>query len=381
MSNDSFPYAYDNPYNYLKSEYLRLNYKKSSLKNINLDDLFKITEKSYDNKEKKLFESDKILFKKLKEEVVKFNLPIDEQEPCSFVILDKHSKSVIQVLGKNNICVQGKIGVGTLPLNDLNAYACDFSKEVKLVAVNQGLFQFVYLMGRVVSSFSKEEFDNNNQKALSFNFDMKEFDENLKYNVKGNAKFLEVLILYFINRDLYKSKTYYEEDQRLYLSSMLYDNAELFVVAHEYAHIISYDLSHEKHINKRFLDDESRLYAVKRNWNDEFQADQIALQITLAREDEMNFGLFGNYIGIEFLFACLDIIEKIYLGISNDNISETHPPATIRMESLRNYLKKILPEGSDTLINGGKVISYILNELWDENKSTFYKIYNSQNNS
>lgn len=372
--NEEYKYSYEDPYSYLKSEYLRLNSKKHTLIGVNLDDYFEITSSIYGDDESELFESDKILFQQLKEMSEKLNLPIDEQDDSTFWLLNRHSNTVIKVLKENNISFNQNIILGTLPINDLNALTCDFSENERLVALNQGLFQFVYLMGRMISSLFLEIDSNKTNNTLNFNLKIKTIDGKIKFDKGDNEKFLEVLVLYFIYENLFKSKIYFQKDRNMILSACLWDNAELFVVAHEYAHIISDELSNKKNIKRRFLDD-SKLYEVIRDWNEEFKADQTALQIILTRSDDFDSGLVGNYLGVEFLFACLDIIERINLKINGDKLSETHPSARTRIENLRNFLKIILPENANNLINGSKIISDILTELWEQNEESFYKLY------
>lgn len=373
--NENYRYSYEDPHSYLKSEYLRLNYKKHTLMGINLDDYFEINQKIYGNDESELFESDKILFQQLKEMSEKLDLPIDEQDDSTFWLLNRHSNIVTKVMKENNISLNQNIILGTLPINDLNALTCEFSENERLVALNQGLFQFVYLMGRVISSLFLEIDNNKTKNTFNFNLKIKPIDGKIKFDKGDNEKFLEVLTLYFVYENLFKSKTYFQKDRNMFLSGCLWDNAELFVVAHEYAHIISDELSNQKNIKRRFLDDDSKLYEVIRDWNEEFKADQIALQIILTRSDDFDSGLVGNYLGVEFLFACLDIIERINLKINGDKLSETHPSARIRIENLRNFLKIILPKNANNLINGSKIISDILMELWEQNEESFYKLY------
>lgn len=375
VDNEEYKYSYEDPYSYLKSEYLRLNYKKHTLIGINLDEYFEINQNIYGNDERELFESDKILFQQLKEMSEKLDLPIDEQDDSTFWLLNRHSNIVTKVMKENNMILNQNIILGTLPINDLNALTCEFSENERLVALNQGLFQFVYLMGRMISSLFLEIDNNKTKNSLNFNLKIKPIDGKIKFDKGDNEKFLEILTLYFVYENLFKSKTYFEKDKNMILSACLWDNAELFVVAHEYAHISMDELSNKKEMKRRFLDDDSKLYEVIRDWNEEFKADKIALQIILTRSDDFDSGLVGNYLGVEFLFACIDIIERINVKINGDKLSETHPYARIRIENLRKFLKVILPQNADNLINGSKIISDILMELWEQNEEHFYKIY------
>jgi len=375
MDNDEPVRSYDNPYNYLRSEYSRLNSKKDILKHRDLVDCFESLKDLYGDKESELFESDKILFKKLKKMESASTLPIAEQEKATFCLLNRHSENIVEIIKKNNLYVPSKIVLGTLPMNTLDALTYSFSEDEILVSLNQGLFTFLYLMGRAVSSFFKTTYSGINKRKLELNINLNVIAENLKSNTKGNSEFLEALILYFVDKNFDDSKTYFEQDKKIPISCCLWDNAECFVVAHEYGHIIAENISPKKDISRKPSDEESRLYEIVSNWNDEFEADQIALEIILQNKDEVGLGVFGNYLGVEFLFACLDIIERIDNEDSKIEFSETHPPAKSRINNLRNHLKNDYPSEADNLLSWSSPVSYILNELWDRNKDDFYKRY------
>lgn len=109
------------------------------------------------------------------------------------------------------------------------------------------------------------------------------------------------------------------------------------------------------------------LYQIVRNWDEEFSADVLAFQLTMAKNQNSGYGLFACYLGIEFLFTCLDIIEKIY----NVEFSETHPSAQMRIENIRRYFKNALPNKSQIIIDGSSVIREIMTSLWNINKDSF----------
>lgn len=357
--------CFDNPYEYLEWEYSRQKNKKVDLKKANIDTLFNLIKDRYDNIE--FYEKDKNLFKKLKEIAINLNTPISEQDSAGYFILNRHSENIIKVANENNIIIPNGIVLGTLPLNYLDAFTCVFPQGQRLIALSEGLFLFLYSMGRVVSSFFSKINDDENKSYATFDFNKDSINENLKTNKKGHELFLETLILYFLYENLSFSKIYYEEDININLSAVLWDTAELFIVAHEYSHIILGHLPAEKNFSKRFLDDNSMLYQIVRNWSEEFSADALAFQLTMAKNQNSGYGLFACYLGIEFLFACLDIIEKIY----NVEFSETHPSAQMRIENLRRYFKSALPNKSRTIIDGTSVVQEIMTSLWNINKDNF----------
>jgi hypothetical protein len=355
----------DNPYEYLKWEYSRQKNKKVDLKEVDIDTLFNLIKDRYDNVE--FYEKDKNLFKKLKKIAINLNTPISEQDSAEYLILNRHSEDIIKVANENNIFIPNGIILGTLPLNYLDAFTRVFPQGQRLIALSEGLFLFLYSMGRVVSSFFTKINDDKDKSYATFDFNKDSINENLKTNKKGYNLFLETLILYFLYKDLSFSKIYYEEDTNINLSAVLWDTAELFIVAHEYSHIILGHLPAENNFTKRFLDDNSMLYQVVRNWSEEFSADILAFQLTMAKNQKSGYGLFACYLGIEFLFACLNIIEKVY----NVEFSETHPSAQMRIENLRQHFKSALPNKSQTIIDGTSVVGEIMAALWNNNKDDF----------
>ncbi|HBX22450.1 MAG TPA: hypothetical protein DEF34_02260 [Desulfotomaculum sp.] len=225
-------------------------------------------------------------------------------------------------------------------------------------------------MGRIVASLFQKKDDINNKSKVIFDFNKKKIRRNLKNNKKANAKFIEALVLYFAYRDLTLSKVYFEKDENMDLSGILWDNAELFVVAHEYSHIILGHLSPNQAFSRRFLHTDSMLYEVIMSWNEEFSADELALKIVFAHSQNDRKGVFAGYLGIELLFVCFDIIEKVCNVMS----SETHPLANLRIHNLRKCLKNILPEQHETFFDGSEIIEEIGLYLLNTNKETVYDL-------
>ncbi|HBX22451.1 MAG TPA: hypothetical protein DEF34_02265 [Desulfotomaculum sp.] len=118
--------AFKDPYEYLRWEYRNLNYNNKEIKKMSLDVYFEKAQDIYGDNQKKLFESDKVLFKKLEEMASLLDLPIEEQDEDTYCILYRHALNVEKVLNYNNISIPNKIVLGTLPTSDLNASVCRF---------------------------------------------------------------------------------------------------------------------------------------------------------------------------------------------------------------------------------------------------------------
>jgi len=359
--------GFKDPYEYLRWKYLDLNSKKKE--KISLNVYFEKAKAIYGNKQKELYESDQILFTKLEEMASHLDLPIEEQDENTYAILNRHASNVEKILKENNLSIPNKIVLGTLPTNDFNASVCPFPNGEMLVALNYGLIQFIYSFGRIISSIFSKKDNSSDKNKIIFDFNEKRIRENLKNNKEANSKFIEAFVLHFANRDLSLSNIRFEKDENIDLSGILWDNAELFVVAHEYSHII---LEYNQVFSKRFSYDDSMLYEVIRSWNEESAADELALKIVLAHNKSEGNGFFAGYLGIELLFVCFDILEKSY----NLEFSETHPLANVRILNLRKCLKDILPDQYETILDGSKIIEEIGLNLWSINKEIIYDLCN-----
>ncbi|MBU3137833.1 hypothetical protein KPL39_16360 [Clostridium gasigenes] len=381
-NTDETSYRFDTPNNYLKSEYSRLNYNNEiDIRKIDLDKLFKDAKNLYGVEQTKLFESDKILFKELKKIASYLKVPIDEQERSTFWIMNRHCENVEKILKQNNISVPKNITIGTLPLPDLNAFVSEFSDDRKLMVLNRSLIEMLYLMGRITSSCFSITDEDNKKNTLTINFDKSIIDKRLKTDTRYSIRFLDVLMSYFTYQKLPLSEIYFEEDNKKIFSESLYSNGEFFIVAHEYAHIMNNDLYSKTDIEKKIPNISPELYTVVTNWIEEFEADKVALEIALVNNSEGAFGLLPNYLGVEFLFACFNIIEEIDMKINNFEFSETHPSAQMRIESLRVHIENTLPNEAEKLLNGSEIIPYVLNTLWNENKDAFYMNFFEINNN
>lgn len=362
---------YENAYDYLQWEYSRLTTKTKNIEPKDFDIFFEKEKYKYGSENADLYESSKILFKKLAKIASELKLPIEEQNRSKYAILKRHSENMDKVLKENNFEPPYDIVLGTLPINELNAFVRSFPNGQMLIALNEGLIDFIYLMGRVVASFFTKTDENNDTDTITFTLNEEVIAEALENNKNGHTKFIETLVLYFAYENLHISSIYYEKDNNKHLSGVLYDNAELFVVAHEYSHILLDHLSPNRELIKHFLDEDSSLYQLIRNWTDEYSADALAVQSVLAYNRNTLNGWMCGYLGVELCISCLEVIEKFF----NIDSSETHPSAGMRRVNIQKTLKQLLPlEHSKQILDNSKFIQDIISTLWNMHKDTIHNI-------
>ena len=346
---------YKSPHDYLKSEYLRLNCQNDNIDKIDLDSYFLKARKKYGNNNK-LYENDKSLFRKLQELADELEVPIKEQEKGSYWLLNRHSNNILEILRDNNIKVDKEIVLGTLPTQSFNAYASSFPDKKMLIVFNDGLITFIYLMGRIVSSLITKE--NKGGTNYTLHKDASKVEDILAENRISQSKFYETILLYK-NNSLSSSRIFYETDANKGLSCCLYDTAELFITAHEYAHVLLGHLSHKKNVSAKSNKREHNFKETLVNWRDEMAADISAFKVILAYHNKKGYGAYAAFLSVEFLFSCLNLIEKIH----NTDFSETHPNSLKRIEVIRNYFKNSYPINGDAIVKDCEMVSKLFEKL------------------
>jgi hypothetical protein len=132
-----------------------------------------------------------------------------------------------------------------------------------------------------------------------------------------------------------------DEEQVHFVAGILHF-AELFVLAHEFGHVIEGHFSTAKIMKMRIREEDIGVFSA--DWNQEYEADRCGLELvleTVKEKSQRSLTRASSYMGPDLFFTFLDLIEKI------GNIKPTsHPPAKLRRENLR----KVIPPTESGLI-------------------------------
>ena len=121
----------------------------------------------------------------------------------------------------------------------------------------------------------------------------------------------------------------------------------LFIAAHEYSHyLLKYEKLHyepEMSAKELGLSEEARQYYDKA-WKGEFQADSLAIPLTLKAAHYLGFSKNNICTGILLAIITIDILTKAQMlkfGIYEDDmipLSKTHPPTGYRINKIASTL-------------------------------------------
>lgn len=315
--------------------------------------------------EKKLKEL-KAAVKKEFEEIRSAPIPTEYQEKFLYSILQKYSDEVIRIAREANFQISEKIVIGTLPTGEVNARAIRVPSGGIIIALNYGLFLFIHLLAKAVSSFFPLETDKDDKLVLSASDD--DVTRSLEANSEGHVRFVEVLLAYVVLGDPSYARPYFQKGPQVFLSSAMRDITEFFVVAHEYSHLFLNHRAIEPKFQRKLLG-QVKVNEIVRSWKAELEADNLALQITLAYCQTRGYDPSFLCMGTDFLFSCMEIVEEA----SGSRPSPTHPPANDRRESLRKWISDNFKEQSSAALKLGNITQRLIAELWTRNKPFFGK--------
>lgn len=351
---------------YTPDEYLdKVHSQSLQAKNLYIDvqECFNSIKKDYGNENP--YGSDKILFRKIQEFASNLEVRKDfvkQQNEQALFMVKRHAKRVVKILENKNMKINNsKIKLAPITFGDTDVFAKKFPNGETLIATNRAIFDFLYLMGRIITSLATKVSIEREGELITESFDLEEelIEYELKNNKRVHIEFINAITLYLTSNRINKSELYEEKDENISLSHILYDVAEFFIIAHEYAHIVL------GHIDGKEVSKEVR-------FNREFDADKLALEIVLEHSIAKEYYSTFSLLGIEFLFQCFDILNKV----NHKEENKTHPSPEERIYNLRTELKNTFPKYKEEIEDWAEVTGYIINTLWEKNKEAINNIYN-----
>ncbi len=259
--------------------------------------------------------------------------------------------------------VPEEVTFGLLPTGQVNGRACAIPAGGLLVAIDDGLFNFVYSIAKAIGTLSEVAvtvdsgvsqlhltwIDDNNPRAVSANED-------------ANRRWLEILTATFGfgYPNLAPMRPIIEQRANFFVP--LTTSVELLVVAHEFGHLIlgHYDRNHVA--SKLMLPGgvEVDEFAVQRE--EELEADRVGLELLREHHKSIGYSLDNTRWAIWFWAGCLNIIEGMSGGPAR-----THPPAELRSKRL---LEQLAREDGTTIDTPslGRDIYIVMRNLWTINE-------------
>ena len=220
--------------------------------------------------------------------------------------------------------------VREFPTGEFNAAACRVPSGI-LILLNEGLFMLIYHVLMI----------------LGYSFSMTKEDHVRLGDAEIDDKLAFVALHYLdTGNALFASQVLPLGGPKGGLVAEVRRECEKFTMAHEYGHAIAGHL--DRGNGGRIESSAGYLKVIRKSWNEEFEADLIALRLIMSDIEDLNDesairrSLRIKISGVFFFFALANFLDKVdsaRRGAPQDfSGSVTHPPPLDRLNRLMNVL-------------------------------------------
>lgn len=249
--------------------------------------------------------------------------------------------------------------LGTLPSGEINARAVYLrSTREHLVLFEHGLFAFAFEISKLLASTFPPLAPAGARVRFAAAPNPAVADPDLI------GRFVEILKAYVVHGNPARVPHAFFDPSKMTAAMLLLRSMEMFILAHEYAHIFMGHLTDEVPAAGSGIDE------VDWNWDQELEADEVGFSLMARTLQDQGVPLPLCYWGTEAFFGSMAILEKcrsLLQGGPEDGErgSPTHPPMTARRDRLRKILPQLVtPDESAEALALGRGIQATLDVLW-----------------
>ncbi|WP_144528725.1 hypothetical protein [Peribacillus simplex] len=236
---------------------------------------------------------------------------------------------------------RGKISARIIP-NHL-------AKE-NIILFERELFVFVNLLSKILCEILP------NEVISADSINCIEMVKSIDENPQILKRVWDLLSAYIFEGHVSLSYPYILSKNKLQLQYQLTRSIELFILSHEYAHLL---LKHSQSLQdiKGVLNKENRMDTQKLlsrfHQKFEYQADETGLMIAHLAINDKGDAKYTTFVGVFFYFAFFEMIEKILRIFGEGSYScniDTHPSFSSRSKKLSKVINKgVLEEMNQSL--------------------------------
>lgn len=293
--------------------------------------------------------------------------PTEYQNPSTYSLLRglflRIESSAIKLSKDNDFTFPQKLTYGTASIQAFTAFVNDSNQSKDyLMLISDEMFTFANLLAKSIGNLTISS--SSTPEAWAYCFQETHIAQALRNNHDTVLRFADLILAYAITNCASQAQQYnLNSQEQIAITNLIRDSFELFVVGHEYSHLLlghlqgDHDTSSEKHYVQ--LNDE-KIELIITNWSQEVNADILAAHLAIIAQKGYDFA--SAYVGVDYCLIALIILERLETHLKGNRIVPvTHPSAEIRREMVFDELVKIEPN------IGGlyKSNTFIIDELWN----------------
>jgi hypothetical protein len=218
-----------------------------------------------------------------------------------------------------------------------------------LVVFEDEMFTFANLFTKALAQtlvFAGED-----EGALQFSLDREAIAEQIRSRPEIAQRFWEALTAYVVDGRPSAAPQYYLWGPPSMMAERLREGLELFVIAHEFGHVIR---NHSSAMleTMRLLDEED-IETIRWNWQQEHSADGIGMTLAVGAFRERYSDLALGFAGTDLFFSLQKLLDRALSVLTTGDedsvtLSPTHPSAAARRKVVLELLN-VLVQPADAL--------------------------------
>lgn len=257
----------------------------------------------------------------------------------------------------------GKYLFGSLAWGQVNGFAIKVPNSTyKLIVLSEGVFGFSHLITKAIQQI----FYIPTQQGAKFIIEKNIILHNLESAPIVWDRVFDLIMAYAVDANPYQAKQYYLESKDLdfNIHYALRDAMEIFILGHEFGHIL------QGHLDDRFIHPDND-YKIILNQLQEFEADNIGLNLSLIVSTNKNIGTAVGFAGADFFFGSMSFFGKClsllkFGHISEENLNETHPPFGMRKNYIKGLLSNLDRSEVEEILDFAHTLEMVLETLFDK---------------
>lgn len=250
---------------------------------------------------------------------------------------------------------------GTLPVGSMNAFALRM-RGTTITLFHVGMFNFLNLMSKLLALSFPLEGEGESRRGrrggakrrsrtppkASFLVDESASAERLADHPEIARRFKNAVEAYLLKGDPLAARRFVLSRARQFLNHQFLTSAELFVLSHEYGHVILGHLKGRR--GRRAILAQREVKALPYGWEEEYAADIKGLELTIEAMKLCGLAVLPSSVfGVGLFFAAAFTIERIREGLRTGSFEledasprrSTHPPMIARLIHLEKSLGRV----------------------------------------
>lgn len=310
------------------------------------------------------------------------NTPSKFQDKISYSIIEPKLEEISKAATSLGIKNAPNVLLATLYTEQVNAVAMRMKKTGEyIICFESQLFSFLNRFVKIIV-LSIPEVKTNDPDKFGLCFLKEEVEKHVKEFPLIKALFTDLIFSFAVGGNVNDAQNFDLDFGRNIHATYILRATELFVMGHEYGHIVKGHLT--TGLNSEIEIANLTAEEIERKWENEYEADTLGLFFMIKVLHDEHFMEDFSLIGADLFFILTEITEKarsiIKFGHENGSGKKTnHPPAKLRRENLRKaYLTSFTPQQlkkAETMPIG---LEGVLEHLWNETKPLLFNYYDKK---